>query len=921
MPPSFVVGIDLGTTNCALAFAPVDGTAVTDFPIPQVQRPGEVADRSLLPSCLYLSSEHELPAGSAALPWGAESGCVAGECARWLGARTPGRLVVSAKSWLCHEGVDRTAAILPWGGLPDVAKLSPVEASRRLLAHLVAAWNHAHSEAPLAEQEVVITVPASFDEAARTLTVDAARQAGCVSLHLVEEPLAAFYDFIGQHPHDLSAALGGARLVLVVDVGGGTTDFTLVQSSPDGSVLRRIAVGDHLMLGGDNMDAALARQAEERLTSGGRKLAAASWSQLLQVTREAKERLLGDDAPERHGISVAGQGSRLVGNTLSTELLREETIRLVLDGFFPACGPEDAPQRASRVALQELGLPYAQDPAITRHLAAFLNLHAEAAWQALGRVRPGDALPRPDAILLNGGVFHSALLRDRLMELVSGWWPAQPPVRVLSHLSLDRAVARGAVHSGLVRRGRGRSIGGGAARAFYVGLAGEKPQAVCVIPRGQEEGQPVEVGGRSFVLALGQPVQFPLYSTTSDRVDRPGAVVEIGPEFHPLPPLHTVCRRGDGKPGNLPVHLAATSTELGTLELWCVAVETGERWRLEFNLRGPMGAPKDSVTEVLPDRWSEVSALVDHVYGKRGTPSTAKEAKQFTRELEKVLGSRDSWRLPPLRELWSLLLISAKARRRTPDHERAFYQMMGYSLRPGFGYPLDEWRCEQTFPLFREGVVHPTAGQPLWNDFWILWRRISGGLGAAQQQEIWNYLKPHLAGRVPATKSSTAKAKGHQPEGLDEMVRCAAALERIDPAEKSVLGGWIVQRLRNPETASGPWAWALGRLGARAPVYGSGHLTVPATQAEAWLRDLLKTDVRSVDGALFAVVQLARRTGDRSLDLDDAPRNQALAVLKSVDAPGDWLRKIEQVVEMDAADDAQALGDSLPLGLKLHGAG
>lgn len=916
MPPAYIIGIDLGTTNCALAFARVDGTDVTDFPITQVQRPSEVADRALLPSCLYLPSVHELPAGSTALPWGDESGCLAGECARWLGARTPGRLVVSAKSWLCHEGVDRTAAILPWGGLPDVAKLSPVEASRRLLAHLAAAWNHAHPEAPLAEQEVVITVPASFDEAARTLTVEAARQAGCAALHLVEEPQAAFYDFIGHHAHDLSAALGEARLVLVVDVGGGTTDFTLIQSSPDGSVLRRIAVGDHLMLGGDNMDAALARQAEERLTKGGRKLGAAGWSQLLQVTREAKERLLGADAPERHGISVAGQGSRLVGNTLSTELLREETVRLVLDGFFPACGPGDFPQRASRVALQELGLPYAQDPAITRHLAAFLSLHAEAAWTALGRDRVGSALPRPDAILLNGGVFHSAQLRDRLLEVVSAWWPGEPPIRVLPHHSLDRAVARGVVHSGLVRRGRGRSIGGGAARAFYIGLAGEIAQAVCVIPRGQEEGQSVEVGERSFVLALGQPVQFPLFSTTADRVDRPGAVVEIGPEFHPLPPLHAVCRRSDGKSGNLPVHLVATGTELGTLELWCVAEGTGERWRLEFNLRGPVVASAATVTESLPTRWSEVSALVTRVYGKHGTPSEAREAKQFARELEKVLGPRERWPLPPLRELWSILLASAKARRRSPEHERVFYQMLGYSLRPGFGYPMDEWRCGQTFPLFREGVAHPGAGQPLWNDFWILWRRISGGLGEEAQREIWSFLKPHLASRIVAP--GTGKTKGPKVEGLDEMVRLAASLEHLEPADKIELGGWIVQRLRNPETASGPWAWALGRLGARVPVYGSSHQVVPADQAERWLSDLLAIGLSASDGAAFAVVQLSRRTGDRARDLDDTLRGRALDALNVAAAPERWLRQLEQVVELDQSDDAQALGDSLPLGLRLH---
>jgi molecular chaperone DnaK (HSP70) len=633
----YIVGIDLGTTNCALAFAePARGAAapVTDFAIPQLHRPGQVVTNPLLPSCLYLPGEHELPAGSTCLPWevpgscsndspamnpavpageppalpcgsGAESaGLIAGEFARWQGARVPGRLVASAKSWLCHAGVDRTAPILPWGAPAEVTKISPVDASARLLGHLAAAWNHAHPDAPLADQEVVITVPASFDEVARALTVTAAQRAGLQKFTLVEEPQAAFYAFTARHREDLARALGDARLVLVVDVGGGTTDFTLIQVavSPEGPVLQRLAVGEHLMLGGDNMDAALARLAEERMLPGGRRLSAAQWTQLLQTTRTAKESLLGREAPARHGLALAGEGSRLLGATLSTELQREETERLILEGFFPACGPGDAPQRASRVALQELGLPYAQDPAITRHLAGFLRQHAAAGCAALadGAGAAQEGLPRPDAILLNGGVFNSPPLAERLLAVVCAWWPAAPPIRLLAHDSLELAVARGAAGYGLVRRGLGRRITGGAAHAFYVGLAGETAtaatRAVCLIPRGHEEGQTVELTAQPFALTLGRAVQFPLFTTTADRVDRPGTVVEIGDDLRALPPIHTLFKPADCRAITVPVHLRATLTELGTLELWCVANRGDERWRLEFELRGGTVGAAPAVT-------------------------------------------------------------------------------------------------------------------------------------------------------------------------------------------------------------------------------------------------------------------------------------------------------------------------------------
>jgi molecular chaperone DnaK (HSP70) len=923
-----IVGIDLGTTHCAVASVdPAKGPTapVEDFPVPQLVRQGEVSPRPLLPSCVYVPAGHELAAGSLRLPWGDSGSQVVGELARWQGARVPGRVVTSAKSWLCHPGVDRSAPILPWGAPADVAKLSPVEASALLLQHMAHAWNHAHPEAPLAQQEVVITVPASFDEAARALTVSAARKAGLEKFTLLEEPQAAFYDYTARHRKDLAQSLEGVRLVLVVDVGGGTTDFTLVHAgvSPEGPMLRRLAVGEHLMLGGDNMDAALAKRVEEKLfPDGNRRMSATQWTQAIQAARTAKEALLGNNPPERYGVSLVSEGSRLLGGSLSTELTREEAERLVMDGFFPRAGAQERPRRVSRMALQELGLPYAQDAAITRHLAAFLAQHAAAGFAALGETAPAEgALPRPDAILLNGGVFNSPQLAERLVEAVSAWWPGAPRIRLLKHESLELAVARGAAYYGLVRRGHGLKIGGGAARAYYVALqrpADSTEQSVlCLIPRGFEEGNQVDIGERSFTLTLGRPVQFTLYSTTSDRIDKPGDVVPLMEELKPLPPIHTVLKGAEGKTAEVPVHLQAGLTEIGTLELFAVSNVADERWRLEFELRGTSGERELTVTESMPARFAEAKENAERVYGNKPLPIGPKDVKQLSRTLEKVLGPRETWRVPVLRELWSTLFAGASKRRRTADHERVFYSLTGYTLRPGFGYPLDHWRAEQTFTLFEPLVQHHIE-KSVWIEFWVMWRRIAGGLSEAQQRKLYDYLKPHLSRKVPPDATQPqGKLKGIQPEGLDEMVRTAASLEHLEPGDKAELGGWVAARLKAENKSGGPWAWALGRLGARVPLYGSSHKVVDVEVAETWLSLLLELDLKLIDGAPFAAAQLARLTGDRMRDINPELRAKTAQALRAAKAADTWVRMVTEVVALEAADEARALGDTLPAGLRL----
>ena len=894
----FAVGIDLGTSNTALAWADLSerDPEVRVFEVPQLVAAGAAAPRPLLPSHLYLPGAHELAPGALALPWGAAPYAV-GAFARDQGARIPGRHVGSAKSWLCHPSVDRTAGILPWGAPPEVERISPVTASARILLHLRAAWDAQHPDAPLAEQDVVVTVPASFDEGARALTLRAAADAGLPRLLLLEEPQAAFYDWTRVHRASLDEALEGVSLVLVVDVGGGTTDLTLIRARrpPDGPpVLERLAVGDHLLLGGDNMDLALARTAEQRL---GQKLAAAQWGALVQACRAAKEVLLGEAAPERATVAVPGAGSRLIGGTLSTELSRDEVRALLLEGFFPQVALADAPARAARSAgLAELGLPFASDPAITRHVAAFLARHARTVEGA-----------RLDAVLYNGGALAPELLSNRLTAIIESWGPNK--LRRLRNDAPDLAVARGAATYGLVRRGLGLRIGGGSARTYYIGV-GER-EAVCVVPRGAGEGAQQEIRGREFGLRLGTPVRFRLFASSGFRPEQPGdLVLTAGPagdlplveDLAELPPLQTVV---EGQ-GTAQVRIKAAVTEIGTLEIFCVGAQ---QWKLEFQLRQGL---EQGALSALPRTIDAAREALQQAFGKK--PVEGVNAKDTWRTLEKALGERAGWSLAVNRDLWGVLWANAQRRRRSDDHERVFLSLAGFLLRPGFGAPLDAWRVEQTWTLFEQHLTHH-KDPAVWAAWWILWRRVAAGLGEREHRALFEAVAPHLK---PPPKGRVANP-GKKPPGLgvDEMVRLLGALERLAPAQKIEAAGWLLDKLSPGKRPPPGVVWALGRLGARVPVAGAAHHTVPPEVAAAWLGQLMALDFRAVEEAPFAVAQLARLSGDRARDLDEPLRLQAAARLAQAGAPAEWAAAIREVHTLGEKDEQRVFGEALPAGLHL----
>jgi hypothetical protein len=934
----YLIGIDLGTTNSAVAYIdlkrrPRPGSPeIHTLPITQLVAPGEIKDRPLLPSFLYLPGAHDLPPSATALPWDTGRPFAVGEFARNHGAKVPGRLVTSAKSWLCHAGVDRTAALLPWSAAPDVPRISPVEASTRYLRHMVESWNHAlardKAEHQMEKQAVVLTVPASFDDVARNLTVEAARRAGLEDVTLLEEPQAAFYCWLAVHSMAEAGALRPGSLCLVIDVGGGTTDFSLIQAvEQQGEIgFVRQAVGDHLLLGGDNMDLALAKFVETKLPGAGR-LDAAQYGTLTQACRLGKETLLVPTPPASHTVTVMGRGRAVIGGTLHAALTPADVHQLIFEGFFPQVPRDAEPGRGARTGLHEMGLPYVNDPAITRHLAGFLNKHA------------GQSVPH--AILFNGGVFQPQVLRDRLIGVLRHWndTPGKPwqPL-VLSNPSLDLAVAWGAAHYGWLRHSGGKRIGGGIARSYYVGI--EPPQTqetakegrsldlLCVVPQHLEEGREIALEKPELELALGQPVMFPLYTSTVRGDDQAGAILKASPEqLLQLPPLHTILRGGKRSgTKRVPVMLAARCTEIGTLEVFCVARDGGNRWRLEFNIREIVKEEtpaadvhaSDSLTDVWPEELVQKAAqLIRKVYLEPETPES--RPQDLTKALEAALEApRQDWPTGLCRRLWEVLQEVQEQRRRSPAHQSRWNHLVGYCLRPGFGDSLDRFRVEQLWKIFHS-PPRAEAGRAVPRlpesgaDYWIMWRRVAGGLGSALQNSLSDRLRSIL---LPSKGKAGYKP---QPNELAEIWRAAAALERIDPKHKEALGDVLLKQMRRSPVPTYAF-WSLTRLGARALVYGPLNAIVHPHVIEKWLDQLVGFTPSHPSERVawaFCLAQLARKSGQRALDIDDGHRGSVGSALAPLEVPEKWKKMVDEVLELEGEEQGEMLGDSLPIGLRL----
>jgi molecular chaperone DnaK (HSP70) len=876
------IGIDLGTTNSALAYIDEREAEDRDFPplhifeTPQLVAPGREEPRRTLPSFLFL-----------------EDGQPVGVYAREQGALVPTRLVHSAKSWLSNPDVDRTAKILPWDSQETGRVLSPVEVSARFLIKFREEWDKAMG-APLAEQEIVLTVPASFDEEARELTVMAAKEAGLEKLTLLEEPAAAFYSWIANNLAASRKKLFDGQVVLICDVGGGTSDFSLIRVSRQGDLVNftRTAVGKHLLLGGDNLDLTLAWLVESKL---GAPLSIRQRSGLRRQCSAAKEKLLNDPTLKSVEITVLGTGSSLIGKSLKTEILREEALELALEGFLPMSERGELPKDEKRSLFRELGLPYVSDPAVTRHLNEFL--------EPTGQV--------PDAILFNGGFFIPEILRDRVADVVGHWYGRRP--EIFENTDLDLAVARGAAYYSYARStGSGVLVRGGLPRTYYIALGeaheGKFP-AVCLMPRGAEEGVSLEIDHADLQLVANRPVSFRLYSSLTRTDDALGQVLEFDaadPTLHVHAPLHAVIRFGKKAEERLiPVKLGARLTEIGTLESWCESKISDNRWSLQFELRKSVKtAPveRKAAAVVSEQALGASLELIQAVFSPSAKSPIPPE--EVPAKLEQTMGlGKNSWPLAAIRQMADVFLANADGRKKSPAYEIRWLNLAGFCLRPGFGYPGDDFRIEQARRVYAGGLTYGNQVQ-CEIDWWIFWGRVAGGLNRNQQTDVYQRLSAFLLPR------GNKKPQRINPSLLREMWRTAASLELLPLGTKTELGEALIKRVKTGDFKESE-LWCFSRLGARKLFYGPINLVLPPATVTRWVETLLR-----IPTAGDALAAMARRTEDPTRDLPAATYESVRQKLQLLPHAERLLAALTGE-EDDDRTMGRIFGEELPSGLVL----
>jgi molecular chaperone DnaK (HSP70) len=926
----FSIGIDLGTTNCALAFVPLHGEARSEIlDIPQWETLSAITGSTALPSFLYLPEE-----AAAAQIQDREADneeWVVGLLARKKAAESPGRVVHSAKSWLCHHTSDRSARFLPWGSddITRNSKISPVSASALILNHLKRAWNRRFADAgadfEFDRQEITVTVPASFDAAAQRLTLMAALEAGCPeTVRLLEEPQAAFYCWLEQHDFatDLTGKLtndsDGTHHVLVVDIGGGTSDFSLfeLRSQTGGSAprIKREAVGDHILLGGDNVDLAIAYLVEPRLTGERGKLSGTQWDDLVARCRDLKEKLLTSHSrpDEPCAISLPGRGSGLVAALRTAQLTGGEIETLLLDGFFPECAAQAYPYR-TQAALKEWGLPYASDCAVTRHLADFLR----------GR-------PRVDAILFNGGSLRPEILRERICQQVAKWQSGLP--LALENADPDLAVARGAALFGKILHRRTERIEAGAARAVFLEVGKRRtPEVaepaplslVCVLPRGASSDQRFEITGLPLEVHTNRLARFQAYCSTRDDASKAGDIADWSEaDHHALPPLQTVINVTDPAPGTtantLPVTLIASANELGLLQVSCVSADPSIRqsWPLEFNLRpheqgGQNGfktaaVSVDTKPNVTAQALEAARARIHYLFNRPSKQREMLTATRLLRNLEQILGMpKREWNAALVRSLWPALESCMARRKESADHEEAWLILAGFLLRPGFGAAADHFRIDSLWRLHEHGLYF--AGKRGKVQEYVLWRRVAGGLERQRQEQI---LAPEL------DKIRTQK------KVASELIRLAGSLERLPIQTKTDLANLFIDAASNlarEDKHCAPYLGALGHILSRTPLYAGPETVVSPDLVERAYEALRILDWAAAELAEVQTLFLraARVVGSRSFDLPKALRQRIAVQLENAGVSPQRTGKLKEFVPVGGAERISLHDESLPPGLIL----
>lgn len=917
----YIVGIDLGTTNSAVAYVDLqveaDHRRTQIFSISQLTGPGEISGLAMLPSFLYIPGEYDISKEALAMPWQMPQDHFAGAFARDQGAKIPARLVASAKSWMCHDHADRRARILPWGAVEEVAKVSPVQAAAAYLAHIRNAWNRAHpdEDKALERQIVIVTVPASFDEVARELTIEAAEAAGLPHVILLEEPLAAFYSWLMTHEKDWEQYIQPNELILVCDVGGGTTDFTLIYlKKADGRMgFERLAVGDHLILGGDNIDLALARRIEMQLARKKFTLRGDRWKTLCHQSRCAKERILGGNT-DTEKITILGEGGKLIGGTLSATLSRQDVEETVLAGFFPVVSSTTAKKPTQRKGITEFGLPYEQEPAITRHLGWFLEQHGEDVAKYLDKEPPA-----PDLILFNGGSLKPPVIQEQIRKAIGRWFgkAAHDLARVLENPDPDLAVSLGAAYYGLVKIGRGVRVGSGSPRSYYLEVAPQSDQdrnrALCLVERGLEEGSQIELKQHEFKVLANQLVAFNVYSSSYRSGDRLGDLVAIDDSLTPMAPIQTIIQYGKkGVKTRIPIHVVAGYTEVGTLTLGCQSLISDHRWKLQFQLRSTASPEPVADQEIYDSALVEKAcALIRRVIGDHGG---GQQLESITKNLTKLVEQpRKQWPLTFIRTLADELLHLEKTRNYSPLHEARWLNLLGYCMRPGMADGADPLRMKEIWRLHSQGPSHSNQVQ-VRSEWWILWRRVAAGLTPGQQRQFIQELAPQL---IPK-KSTPRKIP---PQERLEMWMAAANMEHINAKEKSRWGRALLAELK-PNKSKPQHIWALARMGARELLYGSVDRVIPPNQVSNWIHCLMQSKWRDPNPVITALVQIGRKTGDRTRDLDPSLADKVIrwitANTHEKKLVGQHLKYLQEVVSMAKQEESLIFGETLPAGIVLH---
>jgi molecular chaperone DnaK (HSP70) len=910
----YIIGIDLGTTNSAVSYLDTyEGKTpkIKQFPIYQITRKNEFSPLNVLPSFLYIPGTYELLESDIKHPWPKKTDDFAGAFARDYGGKIPKRLVSSAKSWLCHDKVDRNSKFLPWGSDENVPKRSPVEVSAEYLIHIKNCWNMDKKQDDrlfFENQFIILTIPASFDEAARNLTLKAAELAGLKNVVLLEEPLAAFYSWLDEKEKKFDSYVSENQLILVCDVGGGTTDFTLIALRKDDESLKfeRIAVGDHLILGGDNIDLALARLAESKTEGKNNLLKGDKWKTLCHLSREAKENIL-EGKSEKERLTIVGEGSKLIKNTFSVYLEKDEVENIVLNGFFPEVSKDDSfEDEKKKKGITEFGLPYESEPSITKHLIKFLLRHKDDVKKITGK-----DLPFPDLILFNGGSLKPEIIQQKIIKSVQSFFDLKSDIpKILENNKPDTAVSLGASYYGKVKLGLGVKVGSGSPRSYYLGIETKenKKGVICLVERGLEEGTKIKLPkDYEFSVKTNMPVTFTLYSSSYRSGDKCGDFIEnIDESFSPLPPLHTIISYGKkDEKKDISIELKAKYTETGNLQIWCDSVETQHTWDLSFDLRGAkevfpkMNTGLDTSVIIENSKVIEALSLIENAFGgdKSKVNSAAKDLSKFLQM------SKNKWPLMFIRKIGDFLVDNPQLREKSPVHEARWLNLAGFCLRPGIGDPFDEARIKKIWSIYSKGLVFPNEIQNK-NEWWILWRRIAAGLKPGYQRQIIQDI------------SSILKKNSFDLKEKMELWSCVANFEYLHSNDKQRLGNTLKNELK-PEKSDPRLLIFLGRIGSREPLYGDINKVISQDTAFKWIEFLMTKKWGEISEARYAVSRIARLTGDRTRDLDEEKRKIVIDFLDSY-KDFDNSKYVKEIIEMESNEEAAVFGESLPAGITLH---